>query len=293
MLWLGEKRGYLADWITQRWVQISGRKIELSRYPWLDGPAGSTRRIGKEYFANLAAESGYVIDASSVPCGLMENFDELVTDRSQILRIDSRVIDFYENTSEYDLDAWSEWRGAFRSFGKLLALIFSRRLQQLNVPLSALDTSKGITSEVFRIIDPESNETVYTAWVREIAGSKNTLYVGSYSLCKVPGYGNPCVKVVFPLPNGNAIVIMKPVVHDDGTLSVVSSGRTFGDPGFYFVLHTRSGKCWARYVRTLKESIHVYSDRDSVVRADHELQIWGVKFLRLHYRLVRRKRDLS
>ncbi|HJR62075.1 MAG TPA: hypothetical protein VJ803_00120, partial [Gemmatimonadaceae bacterium] len=44
---------------------------------------------------------------------------------------------------------------------------------------------------------------------------------------------------------------------------------------------------WARYLRALRESIHVYAATDGV-RADHVLTLFGATFLRLHYRLVRR-----
>jgi len=43
------------------------------------------------------------------------------------------------------------------------------------------------------------------------------------------------------LPNGNAIVIMKPESHPDGSFSLTSTGEGFGDPGFYFVVHARDG----------------------------------------------------
>ena len=111
-------------------------------------------------------------------------------------------------------------------------VIFSRRLQQLNMPLSSLDTGRGITSDVVKLRDPATGKILQTAWVRELIGTKNVLYAGSYTLCRVPGWPSPCIKVVFPLPNGNAIVIMKPEAHADGSLSVTSSGRAFGDPGF-------------------------------------------------------------
>ncbi len=164
---------------------------------------------------------------------------------------------------------------------------FSRRLQQLNVPLSSLDTSQGITSAVVYLRDPGSGGIVGTAWVRELIGSKELLYAGNYSVCTVPGHASPCVKVVFPLPNGNAIVIMRPEIHGDGSFSLTSSGERFGDPGFYFGVHAGDGSGWARYVRTLQETIHVYRGEVSTVRADHVLRIWGAIFLRLHYRLRR------
>jgi hypothetical protein len=30
---LGGRRGVLSDWITQRWVQLTGKSVELRDYP--------------------------------------------------------------------------------------------------------------------------------------------------------------------------------------------------------------------------------------------------------------------
>jgi hypothetical protein len=51
--------------------------------------------------------------------------------------------------------------------------------------------------------------------------------------------------VIFPLPNGRAIVIVRPEIHNDGSLTVVSDGRRFGDPGFYLVVQD-GPDAWAR-----------------------------------------------
>src|SRR5262249_44202799 len=155
---------------------------------------------------------------------------------------------FYEQTAAYKLDAWSEWCGFFRPFGWLLAVLFSRRLQQLNVPLSGLDTSRGLSSEGLQFVDPTSGQLRHTAWFRRLQGSGNVLYAGFYSVCALPGRADPCVKVVFPLPNGNAIVIMRTESRPDGSFLVTSSGERFGEPGFYFTVHGESGAVWARYV---------------------------------------------
>lgn len=64
--------------------------------------------------------------------------------------------------------------------------------------------------------------------------------------------------------------------------------RGFGDPGFYFVVDQGS-TVWARYVRAMKESIHVYAAEPDTLRADHTLRVWGRVFLRLHYRMVRKQ----
>ncbi len=126
-----------------------------------------------------------------------------------------------------------------------------------------------------------------TAWVRVVQSSKRTLYAASYTRGEVTGHRGVCIKVIFPLPNGRAIVIVRPEIHNDGSLTVVSDGRRFGDPGFYLVVQD-GPDAWARYVASMKETIHVYSAGNGLVRADHILRIWGLIFLRLHYRLQRK-----
>lgn len=283
MLWLGDARGDLSDWLTQRWVRFTGQRIDLATMPWLRGPIGNTRRVGAAYFADLAAEQG--LEYRRVEHGgLVANFQELAAPDFDPSAVDPTVVAFYTQTSDYDLDSWAEWSGPFRPFGRMLAALFSRRLQQLNVPLSGLDTSRGVTSDVVQLIDPVSGSHRHTAWIRLLRRSGDVLYAGSYSLTTIPRRQGACIKVVFPLPNGNGIVLMRPVVHPDGSLTVVSAGKAFGDPGFYFTVHGPNG-VWARYIASLRESIHVYPAEDGAVRADHVLTLWGATVLRLHYYL--------
>ena len=282
-MWLGNKRGHLTDWTTQLWVKLTGRRIDLESYTWLKGPVGKPEGVGSDFFDQLAQEQNLAVEQGR---GLLEDFHQLASERCDMERISPLVKDFYENTGCYELEAWSEWSGFFKPFGWALATLFSRRLQQLNVPLSNLDTSRGMTSRVISLVDPRTGKNYCTAWVRQLLSNKSVVYAGSYSVCTLPDVLGACVKVVFPLPNGNAIVIMYAESLPDGSFSITSSGAGFGEPGFYFTVSTDQG-VWARYVRAMRESIRVYPSGSSDVRADHVLRIWGVVFLRLHYKLSR------
>jgi hypothetical protein len=282
-MWLGTKRGHLTDWSTQLWVKLTGRRIELERYPWLKGPTGKTKGIGPDFFHQLAEEQNLSIGQGK---GLLTDFNQLASERCRPEKVSSLIKHFYENTGCYEIEAWSEWSGFFKPFGWVLARVFSRRLQQLNVPLSSLDTSRGMTSDVISISNPRTGEIQYTAWVRRLLSNNSVIYAGSYSLCALPSVPGMCVKVVFPLPNGNAIVIMHAESLSDGSFCITSSGRAFGEPGFYFTVR-RDGRFWVRYVRAMRESIRVYPSGISDVRADHILRLWGIIFLRLHYKLTR------
>jgi hypothetical protein len=283
-MWLDNSRGHLVDWSTQRWVEFTGRRVTLAECPWLEGPAGNPGGIGKDFFDSYSSANALRVERSGGG-GLIPDFSVLNSNAFNTGRISPGVVHFYQRTSEYELDAWSQWCGAFRPFGAALAFLFSRRLQQLNVPLSGLDTSRGMTSTVIPVVRELDGTAVFTAWVRELIGTGDVIYAGAYSTCRVPGFDGRCVRVVFPLPNGNAIVIMRPIAHSDGSLTLMSSGERFGDPGFYFTVHEPAGTIHARYLRSFRETIHVYAAPEGGVRADHVLTLWGLTFLRLHYRL--------
>jgi hypothetical protein len=244
--------------------------VGLEENIWLDGPVGNIHQIGKDFFIDYAHRHNLLAVESGVR-GLVEDLTCLSRDGADFGLLAAPVREFYEHTSEYALDVWSQWHGLFQPFGSALAILFSRRLQQLNIPLSSLDSAKGMTSSVIQLRDPNSGRLLQTAWVRELNATRNVLYAGGYSICTVPGHSSPCIKVVFPLPNGNAMVIMKPQVHSDGSLSLTSAGDNFGDPGFYFVVHGEDGMVWARYLRSMKETIHVYAAESDTARADHIL----------------------
>jgi hypothetical protein len=284
---LGMRRGALSDWLTQQWVKVTGRRVPAPLPEWLHGPVGKTSGVGRHFFNDLAAEEGLEVRRNGPTRGLLA-LERLRGPNFDPDRVSPTVRAFYERTSDFEMESWSEWCGFFKPFGRLLAIVFSRRLQQLNVPLDPLDTSGGTTTEVVQLVGA-TGEVKLTAWIRELPRTGNVLYAGSYLTCMVPNYGGPCVHVVFPLPTGNALVILRPEVHEDGSMTVTSSGRRFGDPGFYFTVHCSDERVWARYVRAMRESIHVYeSGEPGEVRGDHVLRFFGFVFLRLHYRLRQR-----
>ena len=183
MVWLGSSRGYLTDWCTQLWVRATGRQVTLEETAWLDGPTAPTTGITPDFFADTARKAGLKVQAAGENAGIIPTLASLEGPTLDVGAINPVVRNFYEQTARYELDAWAEWRGLFRPFGWLLAVLFSRRLQQLNVPLSALDTSRGLTSEVLQFVAPNSGEVRHTVWFRRLLSTGNVLYAGFYSVC--------------------------------------------------------------------------------------------------------------
>jgi hypothetical protein len=85
---------------------------------------------------------------------------------------------------------------AFRPLAWLLVSLVSRRIEQLNLPVSPLDTSRGMSSDVIQLLDKTNGEILYTCWLRKVIASGDVVYAGFYSICKPSNYAGQCVKVV-------------------------------------------------------------------------------------------------
>ena len=286
--WIDEKRGYLSDWLTQLWVKSSRVQVNPKNENWLDVPIGEPKIIGESYFEEFANKNDLIIETGSEE-GLVDDFSHLDSGEFNSDRVDPRIIDFYEHTSRFELDIWSEWSAPAKPFGWLLSKLFSSRIQQLNLPVSALDSSRGITSKIIALKRESDRATKYVGWLRKVVKTGNVIYAGAYTSCIPPNLGFECVKVIFPLPNGNATVILWPENMEDGSLKLHSSGDEFGDGGFYLMVYSSDEKAYVKYVKSIKETIHVYLDKNNELRTDHIFKYWGATFLQLHYR-IREKR---
>jgi hypothetical protein len=282
---INKRAGHVQDWITQVWVKATGRRFHPDQAGWLVGPIGDTDIIGDKFIQELASKERLEIRKNEAGGGLMESFDELELTPEEKQLLHPKVIDFYERTANYHFEVWSEWCGFFRPFGWLLSVIFSKRLQQLNLPLSALDAARGIDSNIIKLLD-SAGQAKWTVWYRILKSTSHVIYSGVYTTCSLPNHPGRFLKVVFPLPNGNATVIMRREVLPDGSLKLCSNGRKYGDNGFYFTLTNHKGKHWTRFVKAMHEWITVYVDDEQVLRADHNLKFHGLPFLNLHYKMT-------
>jgi hypothetical protein len=267
------------------WVRLTGRLVRKSEAAWLAGPLGGRERIGTEIYERVAQADGLLIRTPR-NAGLLENFNVLRGPNFNPDAVHPDIRHFYEHAAEYQLDVWSEVSLTGRFFLWLLVEFISRRMDQLNFPLSSLEVSKGMTSEVVQLVDPVSGRVVNTGWLRRLKSSGRVIYAGLYSPTQLPDEAGPCVKVTFPC-RGSANVYLAPIAHPDGSFGLVSSGSAFGRTGFYRMIDGGPGHYIVRHVRTLRELFHVYVDAEGVLRTDHTVFFLGLTIIRLHYKITR------
>ena len=285
-----EKRSLLYDVIAffleggiQLWVRITGKRVRKADAPWLNCPLGERGRIGTGIYERIAREENLQMRVPPA-AGLIPDFNSLRGPGFNPDVIHPAIRHFYEHAAAYHLEVWTEVSLTGRFFLWVLVEFISRRMDQLNFPISSLEVAKGMSSEVVQLVDPVSGRLAYTGWLRRLKSSGHVIYAGLYSVVGVPGEEDPCVKVTFPC-NGSANVYLRPVAHPDGSFGLDSSGSSWGRSGFYRLVASGTDYWRVRYVKTLHELFHVYVDDEGVLRTEHRISFLGLTIIRLHYKM--------
>lgn len=273
----------IQDWLTQQWVIICGRKIDPTQFSWLIGPFGNPCLIGDNFINELAAKENLIIVREEITTGLIPTINSLNLSEIERSTLSAQVIDFYENTSRYTLHFKVKWNPLFKFFGVLISRLFSHRLRQLNIPTTNSKSFDELNSELISLADPVNNVVKYTFWLRSIKSSGQPVYSGIYGISTLPS-GKTCIKAVFPLPNGNATVLMTPAVGENGEMVLESSGKKFGDAGFYFLLKDAKGNFRAKYVRSFHDRLMVRCNNGSL-SAQQVLTLWKMEVMRFYYKM--------
>lgn len=247
------------------------------------GPFGEVSGIGEKFIHQLAEKEDLTIIRKSNSKGLLDSILSLNLSENEIKKLPKNVIDFYEKTSEYKLQLNVKWNPIFKIFGYVVNRLFSQRINQLNIPTNNIQSSENLTSEIIELVAKNTNEVKYTIWLRKFQSTGKVIYSGIYTTCLLPS-GITCVKAIFPLPKGNATVILKPSVGEKNELILDSSGNKFGDAGFYFLLNDSKGNCWSKYIKSFTDKL-IVSDENEKLKARQTLKLWRLKVARFEYEM--------
>jgi hypothetical protein len=276
--WVGTQIIYLL-------IRVFGKRTGFQENPWLAGPLGS-EYIGERPYEEVAKAEGLELERNACEGGLIPDFDALHCTGFDPADIHPAIRDFYEHTAQHRIDVWPHTYFPANLALWLLVTTISRKVNQLNFPTNALDMAMGVSSEIV-LLKRADGSIKYTGWLRKFSGDRRVLYTGFYMVDVTPIRGTPVVKAVFPMPDGNATVVLRPKVGDYGAFLLESDGNEFGDVGFYRVQQHNGAPMRIWRVGSLRENFRVFVDEEGVVRCDHQVRYLGFNVLRLHYRIER------
>lgn len=132
--------GRIGAWVIYSLIAILGRTHRWSEVPWLAGPFGRAV-IGDAPYREAAAAEGLTVERRPRDGGLVPDFSALDGDGFDASKVHPKVRAFYEHTTEYSMDVWNQSHFPANIGLWLLVSTISRQVDQLNFPLSPLDTA--------------------------------------------------------------------------------------------------------------------------------------------------------
>lgn len=270
------------DRFTRVFWRVTGRPVDLvGPDAWLQAPMNQGSGVGEAWVpAAAAAYGGSVVERPG--SGLLD-LSRLDGPGFRAADLRPEVRDFYAHTSDWRIGVRTRWNPLFRPAGELVSRLFAHRVQQLAIPLGRAG-EQAMDSRVV-VIAGLDGEQLAAAWLRTLRASGDYVYSGCYAARRLPGTDRASVHVTFPLESGNVQVFLRPAVLPGGGLELRSPAGPFGQDGAYVVVE--EGGSYAARV-PIHETFRVYVDEGGVLRTDHELRLWGLTAVRLHYTLTRR-----
>lgn len=271
------------DRLTRTLWRATGRRVNLhGDEKWLAAPMHDAETVGDTWLSAAAAAYGGSIRENLPGAGISSDLSELDGATFTAAELRPEIRDFYEHTSRWRMDVWSQWNLFFQPGGALITQLFGRRVQQLALPTEPLAVAHGMDSKVVLIVDATGRQRA-AGWLRTLRSTGEFVYSGCYSTQLLPGSEQPSVHVTFPLQAGNVQVFLQPRVLPGGDLELSSPAGAFADNGAYVVVVHR-GRTYATRV-PIHETFRIYLDDEGVLRTDHVLRLWSATLVRLHYKL--------
>ena len=271
------------DRAARAFWRVTGRPVDLAgRHRWLAAPTHDGETVGDAWLQAAAASYGGAVREQE-GAGLLADMALLDGPHFSAAALRPEVRDFYEHTSAWRMEVWTQWNPLFQPGGEVISRYFGRRVQQLALPTRPLDVALGMDSRVATIVDAGGEQRA-AGWLRTLRSTGEYVYSGCYSTRLLPGTGQPSVHVAFPLQAGNVQVFLRPKVLPGGALELSSPAGVFGQDGAYVVVQRGNRTHAAR--APIHELFRVYVDPEGTLRTDHTLRLWSATVVRLHYKLT-------
>jgi hypothetical protein len=185
------------DRLTRMFWRIKGRPVDLSgAEQWLSAPMHDAETIGDSWLDAAGSAHGGTVK-ETVSGGLLADMSELDGPDFRAGDLRPEIRDFYEHTSQWRMEVWTQWNPVFQPGGELISRLFGRRVQQLALPTRPLDVAHGMDSRVAVILGPAGDQRA-AGWLRTLRSTGEYVYSGCYSSRLLPGKRQPSVHVAFP-----------------------------------------------------------------------------------------------
>lgn len=242
--------------------------------------------VGINFIKQLAADRKGVFNRNTSGIGLMSSFDLLNCNQFDTTGIHPWVKDFYERTTDYELELQPKWNVFFKPLYWLFRKIIAEKVGNANLPFNQKETAEGIVTYIDTIDFNNDEIPDLRGWIRTYKKTGDVIYVGIYTTVKVDHQSY--VSVGFPFQEVNLTATLAPVSKKNGTLLLTTKHSSFKHAGDYLVSIDEQQQLSIFKLKWFHEEIKVFVKNERLL-TDHKFYFLFCNFLTLKYRLIRKQ----
>lgn len=244
--------------------------------------------IGPDFFPPLQSPP------VKLPTGLIDDMGDYRRPDFDPARLSPAIRHFYEHTQDYQLYVQPLWQPGFRWLGKRYRRM-AETWGQMVLPVTTERRYDEIDSRIIPVDSQADGRSNVRAWIRTYSATQQPVYVAAYACHSA--WEQIYMNIAFPLPGGHLTSVLRlnplPVPGtEEQALQLTSLPIPhFGDQGVYGV----SGRLSVRL--PINETITVWVKgtpgfpdlnppedlAEAPLLASHDMWVFGLYFLRLHY----------
>lgn len=271
--------------ILLRWAALG------APYPWFGFATRfkATREVvGVDFFEKFARRVHSSIVEGSPGVGLMASLDDLASSTFDPRLVHPLIRDFYEHTSNYDLDYTIHWNPLIRPLGWLYDRLLASAMKQLIIPMDR-DTLCRLDSWL-EVLHAAGTSPDVRCWIRIDPESNLPVYIGAYRTYTsvLDDIALSYVSVAFPIPGGTITTVLSPQNGQNGEMSLTTKWKESTENGLYLILPGKHSFAMLPAFG-LAEHFHLCADETSspfTLRVQHDCRWLGLKAFTLHYTIT-------
>ena len=264
-------------------VEWVGERITPEQAAFVVPFEAKSRRVGAEYFRELARAADGTFKRNPPGIGIVESMDALRGPTFDPAAVDPLIREFYEHTSRFLLHIRPEWKRRAQPFFLAFKRGIASHIGQAKLPFDTEETQTGVVSYIDTIDFTADGIVDLRGWVRAYEASGEAIYVGVYTTFRHEDVG--FVSVGFPLPRANFTATLRPFNLDGGAF-LLRSHDTGHDYTGHYLTAIEDGALTVIKVPSFAEEIEVFVAAGEL-KTEHRFSVSGFNFLTLHYDIER------
>ncbi|TSB48323.1 YndJ family protein [Alkalicoccobacillus porphyridii] len=263
-------------------LTLAGWSLLRPQPPFHFGQFRLSQLRGGFKIGNGFLEKSRILNKERAVSGLVDRFSVFNQPSFNSEVVDRRILQFYENTNDYDMVAVTSWHGVYKPLSHIYSFVTGKIAQLHLQPNRKHPMKQRMKAIIYNIDESIDGRHPVRAWIRQDHSTEKEIFVAFYAYYQTDE--KVYMDIALPLPGSVMTGILRPQ-HDSNNGLILTSFRKknqLGDEGVYLTMFGN----WTLRL-PIEEYFHVKAHENSNrLTAVHQLYFFKLRCLTIEYEIT-------